>query len=141
MLVKITRIWKVLNLFFHFSYLYLYLARYTIVYTLSQGTNREKYVINYNIKVKNADSGRKKSSFHSISSFIGRAFSIFQQKNQRSWTIRDEDQNVYSRADVLFTVYKGIFMNGKKKSISFFRKSEIKITNCMTLNMKRIWKL
>ena len=30
-----------------------------IVYTPSEGTNREKYFKQYNIKVKNADSGGK----------------------------------------------------------------------------------
>jgi len=46
-------------LYFHFSYLYLFLAGNIIVYTPSQGTNREKYSIHYHIKVRNADSGGK----------------------------------------------------------------------------------
>ena len=50
---------NVLNLYFHFSYVYLYLAGNLTVYTPSQGTNRENFFIYYHIKVRNADSGGK----------------------------------------------------------------------------------
>ena len=50
-------------LFFHFFYLYLFLAGNSIVYTPTQGTNTEMYSLHYHIKVKNADSGRKKKQF------------------------------------------------------------------------------
>ena len=42
-----------------FSYLYLSLAGYIIVYTPNQGTNREKYFNHTFYKGKDADSGGK----------------------------------------------------------------------------------
>ena len=45
-----------------------------------KGTNREIHSINHNIQVKNADSGRKQTTFSSIFSLIGLAFSTFRQK-------------------------------------------------------------
>ena len=50
---------KFLIFYFPFSYLYLFLAGNISVYTPSQGTSREKYLKNYNIKVKFADAGEK----------------------------------------------------------------------------------
>ena len=67
-------------LYFHFSYLYLFLAGNIIVYPPSQSTNRENYFVHHYIKVRNADSGRKKTTFPSISSITVRAFSIFRKK-------------------------------------------------------------
>ena len=55
---------KALNLYFHFSYLYLFLAGNIIVYTPSQGTNREKYFTNYYIKVKMLTRAGNKQPFH-----------------------------------------------------------------------------
>ena len=67
-------------LYFHFSYLYFSPAGNITVYPPSQSTNREKYFQHYYFKVKNADSGGKWTTFPSISSIIGHAFSNFRQK-------------------------------------------------------------
>ena len=48
----LTKVLKVVKLYFHFSYLRNFLAGNIIAYTPSQGTNKEKYFTKYYIKVK-----------------------------------------------------------------------------------------
>ena len=71
---------KLVSLYFHSSYLCLFLAGNINVYPPGQGTNKEKYFVHHYIKVRNAEAGGKQTTFPSISSIIGRAFSIFRQK-------------------------------------------------------------
>ena len=62
----------------------LFLVENTIAYTPKQGTNREKYFIPIIYKAKNANSGWKRNTSPSISSFMDRAFSIFQREKYGS---------------------------------------------------------
>ena len=67
-------------LYFHFSYLYFFLAGNIIVYPPSQSTNREKYFRLQHIKVKKCRLRREINNF-SIHLFHHRTrFSIFRQK-------------------------------------------------------------
>ena len=54
-----TKIRNLCLLYFHFSYLYLFLAGNIIVYPPSLGTKKEKYFIHHRIKVRKAKSGGK----------------------------------------------------------------------------------
>ena len=61
-----------------------FLAENTIAYTPKQGTNREKYFIHIIYKAKYANSGWKRNTYPSISSFMDRVFSIFQREKYGS---------------------------------------------------------
>ena len=50
---------KVLNVYFHLSYLYLLIRRKQLFTGQVEGTNREKYFMNHNIKAGNAKFGGK----------------------------------------------------------------------------------
>ena len=71
-------------MYFHFSYLYLSLAKNINVYTPDQGTNREKY-FNHNIyQSKRCRLWREINTLPSLSSLTDRVLSIFRQKKVRS---------------------------------------------------------
>ena len=78
-LIKVS---KVLYLYFHFCFLYLLLGGKQLLTRQVNVRNKEKYFIHHNIKVENCDSGGKQTTFPSICSLKGRAFSIFRQKRQ-----------------------------------------------------------
>ena len=71
---------KVLNLYFHFSYLCLLVGGKQVFTRQFKSANRGKCFLYHNIQVKNADSGGNLTVFPSISCLMGRAFSIFRQK-------------------------------------------------------------
>ena len=81
------------------------LAGNIIVYTPSQGISREKYFINHNIKVKMPTLAGNKQVFHA---------SLPSTENGRILYVRGGHQSVYSRADILFTVWKSVFHKWKK---------------------------
>ena len=125
-LVKIKKFYKVLHLYSHFTYLYLLLAGNIIVYTPSSGTTREKYFIKDNIKVKTPILAGKKTTFPSISSLIGRAFSILRPKMDRP-NPSEMDIKVSIPAPTYCLQFENLhFLYLGKKN-----------TRCMTLKMKK----
>ena len=90
----------------------------------------------YNIKDKNADSGGKQTTFPSISSLIGHAFSIFRQKMD-SLNPSDMDIKVFFPAPTFYLQLKNIFHKQEKEKCFLGWKNEIKIknTDCMTSNI------
>ena len=71
-----------------------------------------------------ADSGGKQTTFPSISSLIGRAFSIFRQKMD-GLNPSENDMKVFISAPTfLFTVLQKIFRKWKGKNISLVVRME-----------------
>ena len=67
------------------------------------------------MKDKNADSGGKQTTFSSISSLIGRAFSIFRQKMDGPNPSRMDIKVFINAPTFLFTVLKKLFPKWEKE--------------------------
>ena len=93
-------------------------------------------VQNFNIKDKNADYGGKQTTFQSISSLIGRAFSIFRQKMDGPNPSKT-DIKVYTPTPAfLFTVLKNIFPKWETEKFFLSWENELKIKKYSNRNSK-----
>ena len=115
--VIIITFYKVLNLYFHFSYLYLFLAGNRIVYTPSQGTNREKYFKNYNIKFKMPTLAANNQLFHPSLPSWDALFPSFERKWKYLIRQRWTSKCLFPRRRIVYSL-KSVFYKWEK--ITYF---------------------
>ena len=105
--------------FFTFSRREPYLFTRQVKVQIGKGT-----VERYSIKGESAVSGGKKTTLPSISSLIGRAFSIFRQKMDGPYPSEMDIEVSIPAPTLLFTVLQKYSVNGKRRNISLIVKMD-----------------